>query len=745
MTVQNQTQKVTANGNDSATVFSFSPIVLPDETAQLEVTKVDADNVETLLVEGTGATNYSVSVSSFPGTGSVTYPATGATRLATGEKLVMKRVLTLEQQTDLENQGGYFAETQETQFDRLVMIDLQQQEEIDRALKKTISDSAGSFKPMPSKAELANKLLGFDDAGDPIPVNGADGSSTAVTANGSTSSRLLAVRFGEIVNLRDFGATGDGLTDDTAAIQAALDAIPSTGRRAAYMPPGTYRLTGSLSLANKAGVTLYGRGAASTFLVTGNNRLLAATDCNQFMATDFRVLGDLDQDADVATVLNKGQLWFGDVDDADVLGCIFEAVSACVFWSNVTNRIRIAENRMLDVHAPIQQGSLAQGEAQIRGNFIRGQIFPGINTWSDDLIAVFSGPSGKIDISHNHLNKQGPGDKIMSRCINVAADSGGTTLNSEINVGNNQCYNARCTDEAIGAASDTIVIAGINASFATRNVNCHDNIIKVCNGGIAIEGFAEQINIHDNLIEDADKPANPSGVSAQGTGIRQFSGSANAVKRLGIHHNIMRDLEGRGIDFAQVLNKVGVNFNLIEVCEKVVLQGTDLDVIGNQVYGTTATGNNGGIQITNSDRVKFIGNTVRDGAAFGLFLSGTNWTSGVLADNDLGNNTGGTLQDFRTNPGRGTIKRGNIQIGDTALNGGVGGVFSVNYRGQAVLSSGTVAVTFGNPEPDTNYDIFVQAPSNEYFWITSKATTGFTINSSVGASTSTVNWFLFRR
>ncbi len=51
-------------------------------------------------------------------TGSVTYPADAVTPMTSDEKITMKSVLTLEQQTDLENQGGYFPDTQETQFDK---------------------------------------------------------------------------------------------------------------------------------------------------------------------------------------------------------------------------------------------------------------------------------------------------------------------------------------------------------------------------------------------------------------------------------------------------------------------------------------------------------------------------------------------------------------------------------------------------------------------------------------------------
>jgi hypothetical protein len=57
------------------------------------------------------------------------------------------------------------------------------------------------------------------------------------------------------VSAKDHGAVGDGTTDDTAAIQAALDAAETDGP-VCFLPPGRYRLDGSLVV--PPGVTFRG-------------------------------------------------------------------------------------------------------------------------------------------------------------------------------------------------------------------------------------------------------------------------------------------------------------------------------------------------------------------------------------------------------------------------------------------------------------------------------------------------------
>lgn len=71
-----------------------------------------------------------------------------------------------------------------------------------------------------------------------------------VTATGTTTARALPDRFAETISVKDFGAAGDGVTDDTAAIQAAIN----SGVKQLAAPSGkNFRITDTLTI-NASGV-----------------------------------------------------------------------------------------------------------------------------------------------------------------------------------------------------------------------------------------------------------------------------------------------------------------------------------------------------------------------------------------------------------------------------------------------------------------------------------------------------------
>ena len=66
----------------------------------------------------------------------------------------------------------------------------------------------------------------------------------------------LAEPEGSLWNLKDFGAAGDGRTDDSSALKTAIADVLAAGGGTLYIPDGTYRLTETITLSGDDDVPL---------------------------------------------------------------------------------------------------------------------------------------------------------------------------------------------------------------------------------------------------------------------------------------------------------------------------------------------------------------------------------------------------------------------------------------------------------------------------------------------------------
>lgn len=183
MTISTTNTKDQINGNGSATSFNYNFMIL--NQSDLEVIKTSSTGVDTTLSVTTDYTVANVGSDS----GSIVFPAAtssygtcsvtnnGATitnptdcasnsgvwtvtPLATGEKLTIRRKMNFTQPTDLQNQGGFFAEVHEQVFDRQAMYAQQNDEEIARTIKLPTTET--SNMTLPIKSNRLGKILGFN-------------------------------------------------------------------------------------------------------------------------------------------------------------------------------------------------------------------------------------------------------------------------------------------------------------------------------------------------------------------------------------------------------------------------------------------------------------------------------------------------------------------------------------------------------------------------------------------------------
>lgn len=142
-----------------------------------------------------------------------------------------------------------------------------------------------------------NVQMGFDNLG-----SSAGTSKVGFIASGSGAvARTVQSKLRDSVSVKDFGAVGNGVADDTAAIQAALDAVYGAGGGRLYFPAGDY-LVSSISKTWTSAISIEIEGASmysvilrkiagTTSPVLDLNTSVAPTS-NYCTLKNFRVIGN---------------------------------------------------------------------------------------------------------------------------------------------------------------------------------------------------------------------------------------------------------------------------------------------------------------------------------------------------------------------------------------------------------------------------------------------------------------------
>lgn len=269
MAISNTTNRYSYAGNGSTVNFAYPNYFLA--SGDLRVYKNGV--LQTL------STHYTVTGAGVQAGGTVTFLAAPAN----GDVIIVFRDPALTQGIDLVENDTLPAETLEIGLDRLTMIAQRLRDIFDRGavFPDTYTGAASAQLPVPS----AGTYLRWNVAATALENASLDvlGNTTFTQSGVGAVARTWTSKVGEIVSVKDFGAVGDGVTDDYAAFAKAYTAAVAANRRLYIpgVPAGLfYKLTQAFSISHD-NFSLIGDGRSSivcAFNATGLNGITVIAD-----------------------------------------------------------------------------------------------------------------------------------------------------------------------------------------------------------------------------------------------------------------------------------------------------------------------------------------------------------------------------------------------------------------------------------------------------------------------------------
>ncbi len=293
MTITNQASQVTVTGTGAQTTFNYS-FRIPNKGVANLYLEDTTTGVVTLLDPAL----WSITGLNEDAGGTFTYPLMGSP-ITTDETLRLVRDVPATQPTNLNNQGRYYPQSVEGALDWIVMQIQQFVSGSSRALRVPEE----SVDEVPSVAVRANRFLAFNASGQPIASAGTPGNVPVsiwaeawlgLTTNAAALASLGFSAFGvawgglasaftgrqtlnvpEMVTAENYGAVGDGVANDGAALAAALAASPVVVLR----PGGRYLISSRILVPSGGGFVC----------PNGRATIVAKTGAGAYNSTDLAV------------------------------------------------------------------------------------------------------------------------------------------------------------------------------------------------------------------------------------------------------------------------------------------------------------------------------------------------------------------------------------------------------------------------------------------------------------------------
>jgi len=300
---------------------------------------------------------------------------------------------------------------------------------------------------------------------------------------------------GAIHDIRDFGAVGDGSTDNTQAIQDAINQADSNGGNV-LVPAGDFYFASNISLSNLSEVTVFGVGEESILRHDADDDDgLTGTDSSNLTLANFRLIGDpsagrkqqgiqLSASSDVTVRGVTAEDWDGD-------GIVF--FDGCDNCRAIANDVRNCGDNGIN---PGGTGSETT-DCKVVNNHVVGTTDAGIHVSVNAVECVVEGNT-VVDCGINFVDARGC--TVSNNTVRNAPNDGVYTVGGDAS----KLYGNKVTGNTIiNQADDGIKIAD------GEDWTISDNV--VLGGDRGIEASAAGVSITDNLVVHPDTRSELSG------------------------------------------------------------------------------------------------------------------------------------------------------------------------------------------------------------------------------------------
>lgn len=512
---------------------------------------------------------------------------------------------------------------------------------------------------------------------------------------------------GAEINVLDYGATGNGTTDDTAAIQAAINSLSASGGQVLF-PAGTYKVTSTITL-------------SSNIALVGNAKSVINLNVTE-IGLSIPVSG---------TNIT--------VSDLSFTGTCARVISSAP--TGVCTNIKILNNTISGATlagAGYTSGIFLLGASNclVEGNILTGNGLGANNGFCAD-IAFYAPNSSSVGMRNKILNNTCKSTQVIfnflafniSNCLisgNFISGAKTSTTNNDgygIVVYDTASYtlpysltnfNTISNNTVTGTQGTGIYVASCDNTTITGNTVSYVGAVQLDPtlpvGGIVLNGlFSSQNTITGNTISSSGKDGI---VSSSNTTTTISGNTISASGQHGIH------LRGLNQSISVVGNNISASTNR-GIFDDLAAK-TYITISGNSVYSSGSTG----IEINGMTKSVISGNVSANNSLKGIVSNG-NYNS--ITDNVLFDNTDGAFS--------GSLANGNMFRNNKFTNGASQGV--------ATLVGGAVTVSTAEIKSTDIVLITRSAIGGTLGQLTVRGIvsgTSFLIDSSSGSETSSVYW-----